>query len=107
MTAIDGCKHTLAKSAVPVCLDCYKELQTILAEARQYHATLEHSFAMAEQSEQRALQQLQQAREALEKYGQHLPTCQHQTSWAGARSDEQPPGCTCGFAASLAGGTDG
>mgnify|MGYP001574121057 CR=1 FL=1 len=65
MTAIDGCKHTLAKSAVPVCLDCYKELQTILAEARQHHATLEHSFAMSEQSEQVAQQQLQHVREAL------------------------------------------
>ena len=63
-----------------------------------------------------ARQQLQQAREAVEEYGEHLsgcpltrfeaydPVCGYK--YAGQWMPQLPE-CTCGFQASLAGGTDG
>ena len=49
-----------------------------------------------------ARQQLQQAREALRKYGQHLDGCGCHGNCEGV---QEHMNCTCGFSDSLAGGT--
>lgn len=79
-----------------------KKALTALAQARQRNATLEESFAMAEQSEQRAQQHLQQAREDLKRYGVHDMDCDCLILGTLTPSGN----CTCGLKAILAGGAD-
>ena len=77
------------------------DLLATVAAFRQENATLEGSFAMAEQSEQVAQQQVAALREVLETYGTHTEECRVHLAVRAIRGTGIDVSCNCGLDAAL------